>query len=97
MTFDIFPGGQRKKRFSSRSQVEKMIRGGKLADKIRIQGDWHHEKSDLPRAEKHLEDALSNWPEQKQIPIKNRKEKTRKQTWKQKILAFFFSKKCKGK
>ena len=57
MFLDISPAGGGRKRVS-RTQVQKIKRGGMIADEIREMSNRHHEQLEIPQAERVLKNAL---------------------------------------
>ncbi len=100
MFLDLLPGGRKKQ--VSRSQVQKIKKGGQIADAIRQVSNRHHSESDVPRAEEHLTEAIENWPRQKnrgkEATSRNssllppHKEGYRGGTWWKRVIQFFVSK-----
>lgn len=62
MFLDIAPGGRKRQRVT-RKQVQKIKKGGEIGDQIREMREHHHENHEVPKAEKHMDEALENWPE----------------------------------
>ncbi len=85
MFLDIAPGGRKK--HATRSQVQKIKKGGAIADRIRELSNEDHQENEVPDAEQQMENAIENWPEVKE---EKEKKEAQKKTWWQKVKDFFF-------
>lgn len=57
MIAEFMPGGGRRKR-ATRKQIARVKRGGKIANAIKKQKEFHHKEYEVPQAEAELEKDL---------------------------------------
>jgi len=69
MIAEFMPAGGRRKR-ATRKQIARVKRGGKIANAIKKQKEFHHKEYEIPQAEADLEKDLQEISNSPQAPSK---------------------------
>lgn len=57
---EILGGSGRRNKYVSRSAIQRLKRGGKIADQIKQESNQHHQSVDIPNAEKMLDETIES-------------------------------------